>query len=125
MENSLWNMFINIKNGQLAKRSFILQTKTKICESFLRILWNERFISGYTKSSNKLKVFLRYNRGKPVIDTLKIISKPSRRVYCSAKQIWKLNSSKFCIIFSTNKGLKTVLECKKLRIGGEAFILIK
>ena len=30
MKNNFWNMFANIKNGQLAKRSYIYQKKKKI-----------------------------------------------------------------------------------------------
>lgn len=120
-------MFASIKNGQLAKRSFIFHTRKKICESFLKILWQEGFILGYKIDpcdNNKLKIFLKYKNGQPVINSLKLISKPSRRIYYSIKQIWKINSSKSFIIFSTNKGLKSILECKKLKIGGEPFIVI-
>ena len=120
-------MFVNIKKGQLVKRNFIFNKKKKICESFLKILWNEGFILGYkidSKTSDKIKIFLKYKNGKPAINSIKIISKPSRRVYFSIKQIWKLNSNKSFIIFSTNKGLKSIIECKKLKIGGEPFIII-
>ena len=120
-------MFVNIKNGQLVRRSVIFQTRKNICESFLQILWNEGFILGYTidnKNSNKLKIFLKYNNGKPVINSVKSISKPSRRIYYSIKQIWKLDSSKAFIIFSTNRGLKSIIECKKLKLGGEPYIII-
>lgn len=121
-------MFSSIKNGQLTKRSFIFQTRKKICESFLKILWQEGFILGYTIDSdnkNKLKIFLKYKNGQPAINSLKFISKPSKRIYYSTKQIWKIDSSKSFIIFSTNKGLKSLLDCKKLKIGGEPFVVIK
>jgi len=120
-------MFANVKKGQLAKRNFILNERKKICESFLRILWNEGFILGYkidSNNSNKLKIFLKYKNGKPVISSIKLISKPSLRVYYSIKQIWKIDSSKSFVIFSTNKGLKSIVECKKLKIGGEPYIVI-
>ena len=39
MKNYLWNMFANIKNGQMAKKSVILESKKNICESFLKILY--------------------------------------------------------------------------------------
>ena len=120
-------MFANIKNGQLAKRTFIYQKKKKICESFLQVLWNEGFILGYKideNNPNLLKIFLKYTNGKPVINSIKPISKPSRRVYYSIKQIWKLDSNKSFIIFSTTKGLKSILECKKLKIGGEPYLII-
>jgi len=125
MKNYLWNMFANIKNGQLAKRSFIFQPRKKICESFLKILWYEGFILGYKiDSKNKLKIFLKYKKGQPVINSLKLVSKPGRRLHYSVKQIWKIDSNKSFIIFSTNKGLKSVIDCKKLKIGGEPVIII-
>ena len=121
-------MFANIKNGQMAKKSVIIGPKKNICESFLKILWDEGFISGYKVSSqnnNRLEIFLKYTKnGKPAINSLKFLSKPGQRVYYSAKQIWKLDSSKTFIIFSTNKGLKSISDCKKIRIGGEPLIII-
>ncbi len=121
-------MFSNIKNGQMAKKSVIIGPRKNICESFLKILWNEGFISGYKISSqnNKnLEIFLKYTKnGKPVINSLKFLSKPSQRVYYSSKQIWKLDSSKTFIILSTNRGLKSINECKKNKIGGEPLIII-
>jgi len=127
MKNYFWKMFSNIKNGQLAKRSFIYQKRKKICENFLKVLWNEGFILGYKidkRNSNTIKIFLKYRNEKPVINSINLITKPGKRVYYSLKQIWKLNSTKSCIILSTNKGLKTATECKKLKIGGEPFLVI-
>jgi len=128
MKNYLWNMFANIKNGQMAKKNVILESKKNICESFLKILWDEGFISGYrifVLNDEKIEIFLKYTRtGKPVINSLKCLSKPGRRVYYSAKQIWKLDSNKIFIVFSTNQGLKTINQCKKSKTGGEPLALI-
>jgi small subunit ribosomal protein S8 len=128
MKNYLWNTFANIKNGQMAKKSAILESKKNINESFLKILWDEGFISGYrifALNDQKVEIFLKYTRaGKPVINSLKGLSKPGRRLYYSAKQIWKLDSSKTFIIFSTNQGLKTINQCKKNRIGGEPLVIV-
>jgi len=127
MKHFLWNMFANIKNGQLTKKAFIIQSRKKICENFLNILWNEGFILGYKlvkNDSTKLKIFLKYNNGKPAIQKITCISKPSLRVYYSLKEIWKIDSSKLFLIISTNQGLKTLTECKKLKIGGEPFVIV-
>jgi small subunit ribosomal protein S8 len=128
MKNYLWNMFANIKNGQMAKKSVILESRKNMCESFLRILWDEGFISGYrifAQNNKKIEIFLKYTRaGKPVINSLKCLSKPGQRLHYSAKQIWKLDSSKTFIVFSTNKGLKTINQCKKDKIGGEPLAVI-
>lgn len=120
-------MFSNIKNGQLAKKMFIYQKRKKNCEEFLKILWDEGFILGYKIdpfNSDKLKIFLKYKNEEPVINSIKFITKPGKRVYYSIKQIWEIDSTKNFIIFSTNKGLKTIIDCKKQKIGGEPFLII-
>lgn len=121
-------MIASIKNGQLARKSYICQTKKKLCESILNVLWDEGFISGYKVSEshpNVLKIFLKYKNGKPTINVFKMISKPSLRIYYSVKQLWKLDPSQGTIILSTNKGIMSINQCKKLKIGGEPFIIIK
>jgi small subunit ribosomal protein S8 len=126
-------MFASINNGQLAKRNFIVHKKKKICEKFLDVLWNEGFILGYkncfqkTKTgriNNVTKVLLKYKNGKPVINKIKLVTKPSRRIYYTNKQIWKMKTNETFIIFSTNKGLKTLDECQRLKIGGEPYIVL-
>lgn len=128
MKHYFYNMIANIKNGQLTGRSFILQKQKKICKSFLNILWNEGYILGYKNyknNSNTIKIFLKYNQeGKPAINSLKLISKPGQRINYSIKQIWKINSNKTLIIFTTNKGLLSLVDCKKLKIGGEPLVII-
>ena len=121
-------MFANIKNGQMARKSVIIESRKNICESFLKILWDEGFISGYrilALNDKKMEIFLKYTRtGRPVINSIKCLSKPGQRLYYSTKQIWKLDSSKTFIIFSTNQGLKTINQCKKSKIGGEPLAVI-
>ena len=120
-------MFSNIKNGQSAKKAFIFQKKKKICEKFLKILWDEGLILGYKTDKvdpSKLKIFLKYKNEEPVISSIKLVTKLEKRVHYSIKQIWKLDSNKTFILFSTSKGLKTIQDCKKLKIGGEPFIII-
>jgi small subunit ribosomal protein S8 len=120
-------MFSNIQNGQQSKHSFILQKRKKICEEILKILWNEGLILGYridSKNITKLKIFLKYTNNKPVINSIKSVSKPSRRIYYSSKQLWKINSTQQIVIISTNQGLKSLVECKKLNLGGEPIVSI-
>jgi len=120
-------------SGQRCSRTS--KKKKKIWEKFLDVLWNEGFILGYTnnfqminkkyfKNNNNIKIFLKYKNGKPAIKIIKPISKPGRRIYYTIKQIWKIDPN-LVIIFSTNKGLKTLDECKKFKLGGEPYIIIQ
>jgi small subunit ribosomal protein S8 len=128
MNNHVCNMISAISNGQLAKKPFVLQKKKKVCEHILNILWDEGFILGYKNSKHKpntLKIFLKYQNGNPVIQLIKVLSKPSLRVYYSVKQLWKLEPSKGTIVVSTTKGFMSSSDCKKKTIGGEPFIIVK
>ena len=125
MKSTIYNMLSSIKNGQLSYKQTIKQIKTKKTEELLNILWDEGFILGYKKNKNKLIIFLGYKNNNPLINTIKIISKPNLRVYYSVKQLWKLNINDGIIIFSTNKGLLSINTCKKLKIGGEPILIIK
>lgn len=121
-------MFSNIKNAQSANKKYIFQKKNYACTEILNIMWNEGFILGYKTcrvNSNILKIFLKSTNETPCINLLVFLTKPGYRFYYSTKQIWKLNVTKGLIIFSTNKGFLTLEECKKLKLGGEPFLIIK
>lgn len=117
-----------MKNGQITKQKFIYYSDKKNLKTFLKLLWDEGFIIGYTKcsyNSKNLKVFLKYEKNHPVIKSLKFISKPARQVYYSINQIYKIKKSKWVIVFLTNLGFQTSQNCKKLKIGGQPTILIE
>ena len=121
-------MIANIKNGQLAKKSIITCNKKKSCEAILNILWNEGFILGYKVSKKNpqiLKIFLKYKNGIPVINLIKPVSKSSLKIYYSLKQLWKIESNKGLITLSTTSGFMSSNDCKKKKLGGEPFIIIK
>ncbi len=119
-------MFTAIRNGQIAKKNVIYQRNVKNCENFLKVLWNEGFIIGYeySKDNKQIKIVLKYLNNKPAINSIKLITKPSKRVYYSLKQLWKINPSSGLIILSTTKGILSLENCKKLGVGGEAFIIV-
>ena len=123
----IWNMFSILKNGQLVKKSSVFQKKKKICSQLLNVLWDEGYILGYRTSkvdSSKFEIFLKYTFDSPGITYIKPVSKPGKRVYLSAKQLWKLDTSIGLVIVSTSKGVLPLEKCKKLNIGGEPFVVV-
>ena len=121
-------MFAAIKNGLILKHSFIMCPRKKISAAFLNVLWDEGFILGYKISkvnSKMFKIFLTFKKRKPLIRSLKIITKPGHKIYYSVNQLWKIKPENGILIVSTNKGLLSINACKKLGIGGEPFLIIK
>ncbi len=128
MINTLWNISTNLKNSQISRRNFVFQRKTRLAIAFLNILWDEGFILGYkidSLDSNLLKIFLKYKKENPVINSIKFIFKPSRNIYYSASQLWKFDSKKSLVILTTSKGLMTARECIKTQTGGKPLFIIK
>ena len=116
--DTLSNLFSKIKNGYLAKKSKIVQQKSKQSISILNILVKEGFIKSYKiNSKNQLDIYLKYRKNKAVIIEIKRLSKPGKRLYITNKDLYK-NKKGFYII-STSVGILTDLQAKKLNVGGE------
>ena len=116
--DTLSNLFSKIKNGYLAKKSKIVQQKSKQSINILNILVKEGFIKSYKiNSKNQLDIYLKYKKNKAVIVEIKRLSKPGKRLYITNKDLYK-NKKGFYII-STSIGILTDLQAKKLNVGGE------
>jgi len=123
----VWNMFTTLRNGQLVKKASVFQKKKTLCAQLLNVLWDEGYILGYKTSnfnSNQFEIFLKYTNNEPSITKIKSISKPGKRIYLSAKQLWKIDSNMGLIIVSTSLGVLPIEKCKKLNIGGEPFVFV-
>lgn len=123
MKGHFYNLISNLKNGQLVNKAFVINENSTICRRLLDLLWDEGFISGYKiLPVNKLKIYLKYRNGNSVISSIKVISKPSLRVYYSVRELHRLKSF---LILTTHKGIKTISNCKRLNVGGEPLVMIK
>jgi small subunit ribosomal protein S8 len=94
-------------------------------EALLKVLLSEGYIRGYTiincpeSGFNKLRVELKYFEGKPVICEIKRISKPGRRVYSSIKDLQFVKNGLGINVLSTDRGIMSDVEARKLALGGE------
>ena len=128
MNHLLWDMFTRLRNGQKGKNFSILIPQSKLCSQLLDIFYAEGFILSYGISFKNPKMFeiiLKYYKGKPVINKIISISKPSKRIYVSLKDLWKLNTGVNLIILSTSKGIISDKVCRQLNVGGEVFCIIR
>lgn len=116
--DTLSNLFSKIKNGYLAKKSKIVQQKSKQSINILNILVKEGFIKSYKiNSKNQMDIYLKYRKNKAVITEIKRLSKPGKRLYIANKDLYKKKTGFF--ILSTSIGILTDLQAKKLNVGGE------
>lgn len=123
MNNKFYTLLLNMKHSQIINRKFLLQKNNNFYRTVLNLLWNNGYISCYSVINNKLKIILKHLNAKSVIRSLKILSKPSRSIYFSIKQLWLINSNYFYIL-STCYGLKSLIDCRIGNIGGKLLVII-
>jgi small subunit ribosomal protein S8 len=95
------------------------------------VLKREGYIYGYkvdrTGLPQKITVDLKYknkNKKKNVIEGLKRISKPGRRIYADVDHIPKVLGGLGVSVLSTSKGIMTGKECQKNNVGGEVLLYV-
>lgn len=123
-------MFSSIKNAQLANKTVVFQKKNNICFLFLNVLWDEGLILGFRNSiffNQHYEIYLKYNKNSNLsnISNVKILYQSNNKLYLSLKQLWKINITTEILILSTSKGLLTHNDCKKYKIGGKPYVLLK
>nr|YP_009456011.1 ribosomal protein S8 [Micractinium conductrix]AST08966.1 ribosomal protein S8 [Micractinium conductrix] len=131
VNDTISDMLTRIRNANLAYKTNVSLSKTKVHEKICQILEQEGFIEKFYVSetkTNDIIVDLKYQKttaigsgglGKPCITNLKRISKPGLRIYTNSKEIPKVLGGMGILILSTSKGLMTDRQARKSRLGGE------
>ena len=118
------DMLTRIRNAITAgKKETIVEPASKFKMAILDVLKREGYIDGYKVEGEgvkkRLRVYIRYYKGQPVIRHIERVSKPGRRVYVGVEEIPKVYNGLGIAILSTSKGVLSDREAKRLRVGGE------
>ncbi len=118
------DMFTSIRNGYTSGKESAIVPYSKMKMEILKLLVKENYIKNATKRGKKIKksieISLLYDdRGKPGVFKIKRLSKPSRRVYISYKDIFAVGKGHGKVILSTPKGIMTGDDARGKKIGGE------
>ncbi len=113
-----------IRNAALRKQDVTKLLHAKVVEAVLKIFQEKGYIESFNtvEEGNKkfINVVLKYDEnGKTVINELKRISKPGRRVYKGRDDIKRFKNGYGTIVVSTSKGVLSNEEAHKAGIGGE------
>jgi small subunit ribosomal protein S8 len=122
MQDPIADMLTRIRNGQMANSLSVEMPSSKTKVAILAVLKDEGYIEDYEilgDIKKTVKVALKYFKGKPVIDVIRRISKPSLRLYKSAKNLPRVNDGLGIAIVSTSKGIMTDNKARGQSLGGE------
>ena len=114
---------IRIKNAGSAGKKSVSVPFSKMKLAIAELLSTKGYVGSVTKKSKSnakyLEVALLYTNGCPAVSGVRRISKPSRRLYESAKNIRRFRRGFGMSVFSTPKGVMADLDAKKNNLGGE------
>ncbi|HVU27489.1 MAG TPA: 30S ribosomal protein S8 [Verrucomicrobiae bacterium] len=127
MSDPISDMLTRLRNGGRALQPAIELPHSRIKESVAKILKTEGYVSDVAVEGNaakKIKIRLKYNGKKSVIEGLKRISKPGLRKYVGATEIPRVRGGLGVAVLSTSEGVMTDAQARKKNLGGELLCYI-
>ncbi|MCD8217558.1 MAG: 30S ribosomal protein S8 [Clostridiales bacterium] len=124
------DMLTRIRNANTAKHDTVDIPSSKMKLAIAEILYNEGYITKYEiipdGNFEAIRVTLKYgaDKNEKVISGIKRISKPGLRVYAGKNEIPKVLGGLGIAILSTNQGVITDKEARKLQVGGEVLAFV-
>ena len=128
--DTISDMLTRIRNAHMVKHQIVQIPATKMSTAIANILKEEGFIEDFEKYQEDKREYLLLSlkyigkSRKPVISTIKRVSKPGLRVYTKSKELPRVLDNLGVAIMSTSKGVMTNLKAKELGIGGEVLCYI-
>ena len=129
MTDPIADMLTRIRNALRANKETVEVPASNMKKAIADILLNEGYISGVELQEDgyngKLLLTLKYvGKKKPVINSLKRVSRPGLRVYSDVETMPKVMDGLGIAILSTNKGILTDKQAKAANVGGEVLAFI-
>ena len=130
MTDPIADMLTRIRNANTAKRDTVDVPASKMKISIAEILLKEGYIKSFELVDNgnfkDIRITLKYGKDKneKIITGLKRISKPGLRVYANKEELPKVLNGLGIAIISTNQGVVTDKEARKLNVGGEVLAFV-
>lgn len=123
MQDPIADMLTRIRNAGAAglPKVEIPGSNEKI--AIAAVLKQEGYITDYTVLTDGPKrtliVELKYYGGKPVIEGIERVSKPSRRVHCGSREIPRVRNGLGTVVLSTPNGIVSGKQAVAANVGGE------
>ena len=130
MSDPIADMLTRIRNANTAKHDTVDGPASKMKLAIAEILLKEGYITKYEVLEDgvfkTIHITLKYgaDKNEKIITGLKRISKPGLRVYAGSQEIPRVLGGLGIAILSTNQGVITDKEARKLHVGGEVLAFV-
>jgi small subunit ribosomal protein S8 len=118
------DMLTKIRNASMAKFEKVDIPTSKLKLEIIKILKNEGYVKTFKKitqgNQSQIRIFLKYDdEMQPVIQGIKRLSKPGRRVYSGYKTMPRILNGYGVLIVTTSLGVTTGKKATEKQVGGE------
>jgi small subunit ribosomal protein S8 len=129
MTDPIADMLTRIRNSVLIKAEKVDIPASRLKVEIAKIMKEEGFIKSYKiikdKKQGILRVTLKYTPdNRPIVEGLKRISKPGRRVYVGKDEVPSVVGGMGIAVVTTPKGILTDKTCRREGVGGEVLCYI-
>ena len=130
MSDPIADMLTRIRNANTAKHDTVDVPASKTKIAIANILVDEGYIDKYELieegSFKTMRLTLKYgaDKNEKIITGLKRISKPGLRIYVGKEELPKVLGGLGIAILSTNQGIITDKQARKLQVGGEVLAFV-
>ncbi len=123
MTDPIADMFTRIRNAYAVNKETVVIPYSKLKMEIAKLMQEEGYIKDVVRRGKKVRksldITLLYKDGKTPINSIKRVSKPSRRIYTSFKEVYPVRSGRGIKILSTSKGIMSDNNARKEKVGGE------
>lgn len=130
MNDPIADMLTRIRNANTAKHDTVDVPSSKMKLAIAQILLDEGYIKKFDVVDDgafkTIHITLKYgaDKSEKIITGLKRISKPGLRIYAGKDELPKVLGGLGIAIISTNQGVITDREARKLQVGGEVLAFV-
>ena len=130
MSDPIADMLTRIRNANTAKHDTVDIPSSKMKVAIADILLKEGYIKNYELVDNgkfkDIQITMKYgdNKDEKIISGIKRISKPGLRIYAGKNELPRVLGGLGIAIISTNSGVITDKEARKLNVGGEVIAYV-
>ncbi len=122
MNDPISDMLTRIRNANRALLPQVDVPHSKMKESLAGILKREGYIGDFSvegQVARTLKLKLKYQGKKSIIEGLRRVSSPGLRRYVGATEIPRVRGGLGVAVLSTSEGIMTGTQARKKNLGGE------
>jgi small subunit ribosomal protein S8 len=124
MTDPIADMLTRLRNAIRARKTHVDIPASRMKAQIARILLAGGYVGNVKYIDDglqgKIRIYIKYTTGnESVIEGIKRVSMPSRRVYVNRGTIPRVMGGYGTAVISTSKGVMTDKECRELGVGGE------